>query len=141
MVRRLALLAALMLPLAACSTAGGGALPPPPASAGSPSPSPSKPPARPPRPARPVPPAEAAPGADTAPIAYRCAAGKRFTAAWGLPGDRVRVSAGGVSKTLPSVVAASGARYSDGTFEIWGKGDEAMLGGFPGGPYKGCRAG
>jgi membrane-bound inhibitor of C-type lysozyme len=53
----------------------------------------------------------------------------------------VKVTAGGVTKSLPGARAASGARYSAGDFEIWGKGDTATLSGFPGGPYSNCRAG
>jgi membrane-bound inhibitor of C-type lysozyme len=84
---------------------------------------------------------EAAPGSTSAPLRYSCAGGKGFTAAWNQPGDRVKVTAGGVSKSLPGVRSASGARYAAGDFEIWGKGDTAMLSGFPGGPYTNCRAG
>ena len=84
---------------------------------------------------------EAAPGSTSAPLRYSCAGGKGFTAAWNQPGDRVKVTAGGVSKSLPGARAASGARYAAGGFEIWGKGDTAMLSGFPGGPYSNCRAG
>ncbi len=80
-------------------------------------------------------------GTDSSPLAYRCAGGKGFTAAWNQPGDKVRVTAGGVTKALPHARSASGARYASGAFEIWGKGDEAMLSGFPGGPYSNCRVG
>ncbi len=139
MTRRLIPLALLMLPLAACASLGPGgkpAGPQPPADA------PRPPPDRPPPPRPPVRNApDPAPGASLAAIPYRCASGRRFTAAWGLPGDRVRVTAGGISKTLPPAPSASGARYSDGVFEIWGKGDAALLSGFPGGPYQNCRAG
>lgn len=118
--------------LAACASAGGerATLPvpklPPPASA---------PPGRPPV----QKPEMAAPGTNAGALAYRCAGGKRFTAAWGLPGDKVKVTAGGTSRLLGPLPAASGARYGDGPFQIWGKGDEATLEGFPGGPYKACR--
>lgn len=84
---------------------------------------------------------EASPGSTSAPLRYSCAGGKSFTAAWNQPGDRVKVTAGGVSKSLPSARSASGARYAAGDFEIWGKGDTATLAGFPGGPYSNCRAG
>jgi membrane-bound inhibitor of C-type lysozyme len=141
MTRRLIPLALLMLPLAACASLGPGgktAGPQPPADA--PRPPAERPPPPPPRPpVRTAP--DPAPGASLAAIPYRCASGRRFTAAWGLPGDRVRVTAGGISKTLPPAPSASGARYSDGVFEIWGKGDAALLSGFPGGPYQNCRAG
>ena len=49
------------------------------------------------------------------------------------------MTAGGTSRLLGPLPAASGARYGEGSFQIWGKGDEAMLEGFPGGPYKACR--
>jgi membrane-bound inhibitor of C-type lysozyme len=81
---------------------------------------------------------EAAPGTDSGAMTYRCAGGKSFTAAWNQPGDKVKVTAGGVTRSLPSARAASGARYASGGFEIWGKGDSAMLSGFPGGPYNNC---
>lgn len=131
MIRRLALLIGLGLPLAACGTVTGGG---PPASAPVQASSPS--PVNPPRPALR---ARPAPGAISEALTYRCAAGKRFTAAWGLDDDRVQVSAGGLSKILPHLPSASGARYGDGVRQIWGKGDEALLEGFPGGPYTGCR--
>jgi membrane-bound inhibitor of C-type lysozyme len=76
----------------------------------------------------------------TTPVAYGCKAGKGFTATYPAKGDRVLVSAGGVSKTLPLARSASGARYAKGDFELWGKGDRATLKGFPGGPYADCLA-
>ncbi|MDO9472502.1 MAG: MliC family protein [Caulobacter sp.] len=84
---------------------------------------------------------EAAPGSTSGALRYSCAGGKSFSAAWNQPGDRVKVSAGGVTKSLPSARSASGARYASDEFEIWGKGDTATLSGFPGGPYSNCRAG
>lgn len=134
MKARLAALLTGPLLLAACaSTDGGRASPPPPASAPKAAPAP-----RPALPQMPRP-ALAAPGTSADTLLYRCAGGKRFTAAWGLPGDRVQVTAGGVTRLLGARPAASGARYGDGAFQIWGKGDGAMLEGFPGGPYNGCR--
>lgn len=130
-LRTAALLTGPLL-LAACASTGGerATLPvprlPPPASA---------PPGRPPV----QKPEMAAPGTNADTLLYRCAGGKRFTAAWGLPGDKVKVTAGGTSRLLAARPAASGARYGEGPFQIWGKGDEAMLEGFPGGPYKACR--
>lgn len=82
-----------------------------------------------------------APGTDSGPLRYRCDGGKGFTAAWNQPGDRVQVTAGGVTKALPHVRSGSGARYAAGPYEIWGKGEGAMLSGFPGGPYDNCRVG
>lgn len=81
-----------------------------------------------------------APDATDAPIRYRCEAGKSFTAAYALHGKRVVVTAGGVSRTLKLARSGSGARYTAGGSEIWSKGAEAMLKGFPGGPYKACRS-
>lgn len=83
----------------------------------------------------------AAPGSTSDALRYSCAGGKGFTAAWNQPGDRVKVSAGGVTKSLPGARSGSGARYASGDFEIWGKGETATLSGFPGGPYSNCRAG
>lgn len=81
---------------------------------------------------------DAAPGTDSTPLTYRCAGGKSFTAAWNQPGDRVKVTAGGVTKALPPAKSGSGARYAAGGYEIWGKGESATLSGFPGGPYNSC---
>ncbi|MFY8209502.1 MAG: MliC family protein [Caulobacter sp.] len=75
-----------------------------------------------------------------APIRYSCKAGKRFTAAYALHGKRVVVTAGGATKTLKLARSASGARYTAGQAEIWSKGADAMLTGFPGGPYDDCRS-
>lgn len=76
----------------------------------------------------------------TTPVAYGCAAGKRFTATYPARGNKVVVSAGGLTKSLPLARSASGARYAAATFELWGKGDSARLSGFPGGPYNDCMA-
>lgn len=76
----------------------------------------------------------------TTPVSYGCKAGKGFTATYPAKGDRVVVSAGRLSKTLPLARSASGARYARGDFELWGKGDRATLKGFPGGPYVDCLA-
>ncbi|ATC23046.1 hypothetical protein EIB18_00120 [Caulobacter vibrioides] len=78
--------------------------------------------------------------ATDAPIRYSCKGGKRFTAAYALHGKRVVVSAGGVTNTLKLARSASGARYTAGQAEIWSKGDDAALTGFPGGPYDACRS-
>jgi membrane-bound inhibitor of C-type lysozyme len=78
--------------------------------------------------------------ATTAPVTYACKAGKRFTATYPAKGDKAVVSAGGLTKALPLVRSASGARYATGKFELWGKGDAARLTGFPGGPYIDCQA-
>ena len=75
-----------------------------------------------------------------APIRYACKAGKRFTAAYALHGKTVVVTAGGATRTLKLARSASGARYVAGEAEIWSKGPDAMLKGFPGGPYDACRS-
>lgn len=75
-----------------------------------------------------------------APIRYSCKAGKRFTAAYALHGKQAIVSAGGATKTLKLARSASGARYTAGSAEIWSKGADARLTGFPGGPYDDCRS-
>ena len=75
-----------------------------------------------------------------APIRYSCKGGKRFTAAYALHGKTVVVSAGGATKTLKLARSASGARYASGDAEIWSKGADATLKGFPGGPYADCRS-
>lgn len=75
-----------------------------------------------------------------APIRYSCKGGKRFTAAYALQGKKVVVTAGGTTKTLKLARSASGARYTAGEAEIWSKGADAMLKGFPGGPYDACRS-
>lgn len=81
-----------------------------------------------------------APDSTDAPIRYRCQAGKTFTAAYALHGKRVVVSAGGVTRKLKLARSASGARYASAGAEIWSKGPEATLKGFPGGPYRACRS-
>jgi membrane-bound inhibitor of C-type lysozyme len=72
------------------------------------------------------------------PFTYACAEGKSFTAAFNAAGDAVTIAAGGDSRTLPQVVSASGARFSDGATQYWSKGREATLEGFPGGPLAAC---
>lgn len=75
-----------------------------------------------------------------APIRYACKGGKRFTAAYALQGRKAVVTAGGVTKILKLARSASGARYTAGEAEIWSKGADAVLKGFPGGPYDSCRS-
>lgn len=75
-----------------------------------------------------------------APIRYSCKAGKRFTSAYALHGKKVVVTAGGATRVLKLARSASGARYTSGEAELWSKGADAMLKGFPGGPYADCRS-
>ena len=79
--------------------------------------------------------------ATDAPMAYACAGGKRFTAAYDLKGDKARVTAGGTSYSLPHLRSGSGARYARAGVELATKGDEALLDGAAGGPYRDCRTG
>ncbi|PZR34398.1 MliC family protein [Caulobacter segnis] len=79
-----------------------------------------------------------APDATDSAVRYRCQAGKSFTAAYALHGKHVVVTAGGVTRTLKLARSGSGARYTAGDAEIWGKGTAATLKGFPGGPYRAC---
>jgi membrane-bound inhibitor of C-type lysozyme len=78
--------------------------------------------------------------ATTTPVTYGCKAGKAFSATYRARGDKAVVVAGGLTRTLPLARSASGARYADAGYEIWGKGDAARLTGFPGGPYNDCQA-
>ncbi|WP_332773213.1 MliC family protein [Phenylobacterium sp.] len=79
--------------------------------------------------------------ATDAPMTYACADGKRFTAAYALKGDEVRVIAGGMSYSLPHMRSASGARYARAGVELATKGDAALLDGAAGGPYRDCQTG
>ena len=81
---------------------------------------------------------DAAPGSTSDALRYSCAGGKGFTAAWGQPGDRVKVTAGGGTKSLPHARSGSSVRYASGSYEIYGNGEGAVLFGFPGGPYANC---
>jgi membrane-bound inhibitor of C-type lysozyme len=126
--RSLAIAALMLLTLSACATVAPTRTPVAPSGAASGAPSaratPSEDPAQ----------------AITAPVTYACKAGKRFTATYPAKGDRAIVAAGGLTKALPLAPSGSGVRYAKDGFEIWGKGDAAMLSGFPGGPYAACQA-
>ena len=69
---------------------------------------------------------------------YDCEGGRTVQVAY--RDDRAIVTAGGERRALPLAISASGARYASGAFEIWDKGGEARVSGFPGGPYNGCKA-
>jgi membrane-bound inhibitor of C-type lysozyme len=114
----------MLLTLSACATVTPTRTPGAPSAAPSASATPSEDPAQ----------------AITAPVTYACKAGKRFTATYPAKGDRAIVAAGGLTKALPLAPSGSGVRYAKDGFEIWGKGDAAMLSGFPGGPYAACQA-
>ncbi|MBL8551805.1 MAG: MliC family protein [Hyphomonadaceae bacterium] len=70
-------------------------------------------------------------------IAWRCDNGVSFSIRL-TEGGNVEVAAGGRTYRLAGVMAASGARYTDGTVEYWEHGGEAMLNGAAGGPYENC---
>ena len=89
-------------------------------------------------------PAPAPPPVPTTPgqfsnFAYACDGGRHFEVIFNSQMDLMTITAGGIDKTLPHAMSASGARYADGDFEYWSKGREAMLNGFPGGPYENCK--
>lgn len=69
-------------------------------------------------------------------VAYDCA-GFAFRAE--LSRERALLLLPGRSLALPSVPSASGAKYSDGTNQLWSKGEEASLR-LDGVDYPGCRA-
>jgi membrane-bound inhibitor of C-type lysozyme len=123
--RSLAIAALMLLTLSACATV-------------TPTRTPARTPAAPS--GRAATPSEGPAQAITAPVTYACKAGKRFTATYPAKGDRAIVAAGGLTKALPLAPSGSGVRYAKDGFEIWGKGDAALLSGFPGGPYAACQA-
>lgn len=75
------------------------------------------------------------------PVSYVCEEGRSMITAHRRDNDTMTIIAGGLTKVLPAVSAASGARFADGGFEFWSHGEEASLTGFPGGPYTGCKEG
>lgn len=123
----------MLLTLSACASVTPSRTPTVPRAAPPAKPPVARPPTAKPRPAAPA-------QSTTTPVPYSCKAGKRFTATYPAKGDRAVVSAGGLTKALPLARSASGARYAEGVFELWGKGDAATLTGFPGGPYAACQA-
>jgi len=68
---------------------------------------------------------------------WRCDGGAAFSVRF--ENNRAQVFAGGQTYALPSVVSASGARYSDGAVEYWEHQGAANLNGARGGPYANCR--
>ncbi len=69
---------------------------------------------------------------------YECDEGRRFTATYDEANDIMAIAAGTVIVGLSHAKSASGARYARGDMEYWSKGSEAMLNGFPGGPFDNC---
>jgi hypothetical protein len=88
--------------------------------------------------------APAAPGgpedALIVPVAYACADGRSFTAAFPADGRSVRVAAAGRSLVLPHSGAADAVMFSDGEATLTADGAEATLSGVDG-LYAGCMAG
>lgn len=78
--------------------------------------------------ARPTPDTGATNAGDAPPVntfVYDCGGEYRFTARVGP--DSTRLFLPERTVTLPSVVSASGAKYSDGSVTFWTKGEEALL--------------
>lgn len=67
---------------------------------------------------------------------YACANDYHFTVL--VRDDSVEVDLGHLTVTLPNVPAASGARFSDGRFTFWSKGEDAVLE-TPGGSFDDCQ--
>ncbi|MFO1012832.1 MAG: MliC family protein [Caulobacteraceae bacterium] len=75
------------------------------------------------------------------PVSYVCADGRSMITAFRQDENTTTVIAGGLTKVLPGVPAASGAKFAQGGFEFWSHGSDATLTGFPGGPYADCKEG
>ncbi|WNZ26175.1 hypothetical protein HJG54_27370 [Leptolyngbya sp. NK1-12] len=58
-------------------------------------------------------------------VEYQCEAGRSFRVEYA--GDAAQVMRGADSVTLPSVVSASGARYSNGQITLFTKGNQAFI--------------
>lgn len=75
---------------------------------------------------------------ETEVFTFACANGQSFTVSYDEGATTATVKASGQTYTLPAVISASGARYTDNKVEFWEKGGEAMLNGAAGGPYEAC---
>ncbi|MGH7564815.1 MAG: MliC family protein [Gemmatimonadota bacterium] len=60
-------------------------------------------------------------------VSYGCSDEYRFVAQMMDGGDSVRLLLPDTTLTLPHVVSASGARFSEGGYAYWSKGNEALL--------------
>jgi membrane-bound inhibitor of C-type lysozyme len=60
-------------------------------------------------------------------LTFRCPKGQTVDARFEQQDDFVSVHFAGREFRLPHVIAASGARYSDGKFTFWNKGNTAMI--------------
>jgi membrane-bound inhibitor of C-type lysozyme len=61
------------------------------------------------------------------PVVFRCKDGTAIRALFPRGGNSVVLTEQGEDYALPLVESASGARYSDGRWTLWTKGDEASL--------------
>lgn len=61
------------------------------------------------------------------PVSFRCPGGGEIRALFPRGGNSVVLTEQGEDYALPLVESASGARYSDGRWTLWTKGDEATL--------------
>lgn len=79
------------------------------------------------------------PGEDVRAVAYRCDSGGVFSVRYDLRAGTAVLFIPNQTVTLRQAPAASGTRYSDGTFTLWTKGPEARVefGQTP--LYEGCR--
>lgn len=60
-------------------------------------------------------------------LTYGCADGTTLITAYLVSPDAVEITlADGAKRTLPNVIAASGARYAAGGTEFWSKGESAL---------------
>jgi membrane-bound inhibitor of C-type lysozyme len=69
---------------------------------------------------------------------WHCASGASFTLHYDSRQQAI-VSANEQVYVLPAALAASGARYSDGTVEYWEHQGEATLRGIPGARFEHCK--
>ena len=68
-----------------------------------------------------------APANDTIDATFVCPDGTSLDTVFDNSNNTVTVALPDGTVTLPQVVSADGARYSDGTTTFWNKGDEAMV--------------
>lgn len=61
------------------------------------------------------------------PVVFRCPDGKEIRVLFLRGGTSALLSEQGEDYPLPRVPSGSGARYSDGHWDLWTKGDEAAL--------------
>lgn len=69
---------------------------------------------------------------------FACANGKTFSVTYDEGFTVATVKSDGQTYKLPTVIAASGSRYSDGRIEYWEHHGEALLHGTPAGELSSC---